>query len=192
MKKLAILGSGSGSNMQAISDAIADGSLEAKIVYVGSDNPEAYILERAQNIGVKPEVLDCAKFKSKFPQEAQAALAEKLQELGVDLLCLAGFMRLVGTPLLEAFPNKILNIHPSLLPAYPGLAAWEQAVTDGATESGCTVHLVDSGMDTGQIIAQAVVPTLPDDSAHSLHQRIQQEERTLYPQVISQILAKLD
>ena len=191
MKKLAILGSGSGSNMQAISDAIANNSLKAEIVYVGSDNPQAYILERAKAINVEPEILDCARFKNKFPAEAQSQLAKKLLNLEIDLLCLAGFMRLVKKPLLEAFPNKILNIHPSLLPKYPGLAAWEQAVTDGASESGCTVHYVDSGMDTGEIIAQAVVPIHSDDTSLTLHQRIQDQERVLYPEVIAKIITEL-
>lgn len=184
MKKLAILGSGSGSNMQAISDAIDDGTLQAEILLVASDHAEAYILERAQKKGIPTRLLDCGHYKQKFPAEEQARLAHDLKELGVDLICLAGFMRLVGAPLLEHFPDRIINIHPSLLPHYPGLAAWEQAIADGATESGCTVHYVDAGMDTGAIIAQRKVPVLPEDTAKSLHEKIQVEERTLYPQVI--------
>lgn len=191
MKKIAILGSGSGSNMQAIADAIADGIIPAEIVYVGTDNPDAYIQERAKSIGLTPHLLDCKGFQSKFPKITQAALAEHLKTLGVDLICLAGFIRLVGHPLLEAFPHRILNIHPSLLPAYPGLAAWEQAVNDGATESGCTVHYVDAGMDTGDIIAQTKVPVYIEDTATALHERIQVAERQLYPQVVKEVLAHL-
>ncbi len=174
--------------MQAIADAIAAGSLEAEIIYVGCDIEGAYIFERAEKFGLPCELIDCHGFKQKFPQEAQAALAQKLKNMGVDLICLAGFMRLVGQPLLDHFPNRILNIHPSLLPAYPGLHAWEQAITDGATESGCTVHYVDAGMDTGEIIAQAKVPVVIGDTAKSLHTRIQEEERKLYPLVVGQVL----
>jgi len=191
MKKIAILGSGSGSNMQSIADAINHGSLDAEIVYIGSDIEGAYIFERAQSLNLPCSLIDCKGFKSKFPKESQSELALHLKSLGVDLICLAGFMRLVGAPLLEHFPNRILNIHPSLLPAYPGLHAWEQAVSDGATESGCTVHYVDAGMDTGEIIQQARVPVLPDDTPSTLHQRIQIEERALYPAVVKQVLASL-
>ena len=182
--KLGVLGSGSGSNMQAILDAIEDGSLDAEIVLVMSDHPDAYILERAREAGITAEVIDCGGFKTKFPDESQSAVAEKLKSHGVDIVCLAGFMRLVKQPMLDIFPERILNIHPSLLPAYPGLMAWRQAVEDGASESGCTVHFVDAGMDTGPIILQAKVPVLVDDTADTLHARIQVEEHQLYPDAI--------
>lgn len=188
---LGILGSGSGSNMQAIQDAIADGRLKARIALVLSDNPEGYILERAREAGIPSQVIDCRGFASKFPEEAQEETAAALKEAGVELVCLAGFMRLVKQPLLAAFPDRILNIHPALLPAYPGLEAWTQAVEDGATESGCTVHYVDAGMDTGPIIAQAKVPVLPDDTPQSLHKRIQVEEHRLYPEAIMAVAGKL-
>lgn len=191
MKKIAILGSGSGSNMQAIADAISAGKINAEIVYVGCDIEGAFLFQRAKNLGLECELIDCLGYKQKFPAEVQSALAEKLKEMGVDLICLAGFMRLVGQPLLQVFPDRILNIHPSLLPAYPGLHAWEQAVDDGATKSGCTVHYVDAGMDTGEIIAQATVPVLPGDTAKTLHERIQIEERKLYPLVVAEVLSKL-
>jgi len=184
MLRLGILGSGSGSNMQAILDAIRNGTLEAQIVLVLSDNPEGFILQRAEGAGVPTGLIDCRGFRTRFPEDAQQETADALRDAGVDLVCLAGFMRLVKRPLLEAFPNRILNIHPSLLPAYPGLHAWEQAVDDGATESGCTVHYVDAGMDTGPIIIQAKVPVLPDDTAASLHARIQVEEHRIYPEAI--------
>jgi phosphoribosylglycinamide formyltransferase-1 len=187
--KLGVLGSGSGSNMQAILDAIEDGSLDAEIVLVMSDHPDAYILERARKAGIAAEVIDCGGYKTKFPDASQSAVAEKLKSLGVDIVCLAGFMRLVKQPMLDVFPERILNIHPSLLPAYPGLMAWKQAVDDRAQESGCTVHYVDAGMDTGPVILQARVPVLTDDTADSLHQRIQIEEHRLYPEAIRKVAA---
>ena len=185
--KLGVLGSGSGSNMQAILDAIEDGSLDAEIVLVLSDHPDAFILERARKAGITAEVIDCGGFKTKFPDESQSAVAKKLKALGVDIVCLAGFMRLVKQPMLDIFPDRILNIHPSLLPAYPGLMAWKQAVEDGARESGCTVHYVDAGMDTGPTILQATVPVLTNDTADTLHARIQVEEHQLYPAAIRMV-----
>ena len=189
--KLGVLGSGSGSNMQAILDAIEAGTLHAEIVLVLSDNDDAYILERARSAGITAEVIDCGGFKQKFPDPQQAVVAQRLADAGVDLVCLAGFMRLVKQPMLDVFPQRILNIHPSLLPAYPGLMAWKQAVEDGATESGCTVHYVDAGMDTGPIIQQAKVPVLADDTADTLHQRIQVEEHRIYPEVIGQLAERI-
>ena len=168
LPKLGILGSGSGSNCQSIYDAIQSGSLRAEIAVVMSDKPDAYILERAQ-----------------------ASVAARLKQYGVDCVCLAGFMRLVKLPLLKEFPSRILNIHPSLLPAFPGLHAWEQAVNAGAAESGCTVHYVDDGMDTGPILGQARVPVLPGDTPESLHARIQEQEHTLYPAMIARVLETL-
>lgn len=187
--KLGVLGSGSGSNMQAILDAIDNGSLKAEIVLVLSDHPDAYILERAARAGIPHALIDCHGYSQKFPDEAQAAVARQLKQAGAEIICLAGFMRLVKAPLLDAFPRRILNIHPSLLPAYPGLMAWKQAVEDGATESGCTVHYVDAGMDTGPVILQAKVPVLSDDSAETLHARIQVEEHKLYPAAIRDVAA---
>ena len=188
--KLGVLGSGSGSNMQAILDAIRDGSLNAEIVLVLSDIPDAYILERAENAGIAAEVIDCQGYETRFPDESQHAVAEKLKSAGVDIVCLAGFMRLVKQPLLDAFPERILNIHPSLLPAFPGLMAWKQAVDAGVEESGCTVHFVDAGMDTGPIILQSRVPVLPDDTAETLHARIQEQEHSLYPEAIKLVASR--
>ena len=189
--RLGILGSGSGSNMQAILDAIEDGSLDAEIVLVLSDNPGAFILDRATSNGIPAGLIDCRGFRSKFPDEAQAETARRLLEAGVDIVCLAGFMRLVKRPLLDAFPGRILNIHPSLLPEFPGIDAWKQALAAGATEAGCTVHYVDAGMDTGPIICQAKVPVFPDDTPESLHARIQIEEHRLYPAAIELVAAGL-
>jgi len=189
--RLGILGSGSGSNMQAILDAIAAGTLDAEIVLVLSDNPDGYILERAKKAGIPTALINCRGFKTKFPEEAQLETVAALQAAGVDLICLAGFMRLVKAPLLEAFPDRILNIHPALLPAFPGVAAWKQAVEAKVSETGCTVHYVDDGMDTGPVILQAKVPVFPDDTAETVHQRIQVEEHRLYPEAIRKVAASL-
>lgn len=191
MLRLAVLGSGSGSNCQSIFNAIKDGRLDAEVVIVLSDNPDAYILERARQHGVPAEVMDCGGYKNKFPFEVQAAVADKLKALNVDMVCLAGFMRLVKEPLLSAFPRRILNIHPALLPAFPGVEAWRQALEAGATQAGCTVHYVDAGMDTGEILMQAYVPVLPDDTAESLHARIQVQEHILYPAAILSAISRL-
>lgn len=189
--RLAVLGSGSGSNCQSIFNAIDDGRLDAEVVIVLSDKPDAYILERAKQRGVRAEVMDCQGYKNKFPLEVQEALAHQLKELKIDLICLAGFMRLVKEPLLSAFPRRILNIHPALLPAFPGVEAWKQALEAGATQAGCTVHYVDAGMDTGEIIMQAYVPVLPDDTAASLHARIQVQEHILYPAAILSAVSRI-
>lgn len=182
---LGILGSGSGSNMQAILDAIDAGTLDARISIVLSDNPDAFILERARKRGIATAHIDCRGFKTKFPEEAQQETAEKLKAAGVDLVCLAGFLRLVKRPLLDSFPDRILNIHPALLPAFPGLESWKQALDAGVSETGCTVHYVDEGMDTGPVILQEKVPVLPGDTAESLHARIQVAEHRLYPAAIA-------
>lgn len=177
--------------MQAILDAIEAGTLAAEIALVLSDVPGAYILERASKAGIPTAPIDCGDFKSKFPDEAQLQVASDLKEAGVDLVCLAGFMRLLRAPLLDHFPGRIINIHPSLLPNYPGLHAWTQAVDDGASESGCTVHYVDAGVDTGPIIAQAAVPVLPDDTPEILHARIQVQEHRIYPEAIAEAAKNL-
>ena len=184
---LGVLGSGSGSNLQAILDAIADGTLDAQIGLVLSDNPDAFILERAMKHGIETGVIDCLGFKTKFPEDVQVETALRLKAAGVELVCLAGFLRLVKRPLLDAFPNRILNIHPALLPAYPGLESWKQALDAGEKKAGCTVHLVDEGMDTGPIILQESVPILSDDTAEALHARIQVIEHRLYPAAIRKV-----
>ncbi len=184
---LGVLGSGSGSNMQAIFDAIDAGALDARIAIVLSDNPDAFILDRARKRGIETGVIDCRGFKTKFPEDAQQETAARLKTAGVELVCLAGFLRLVRRPLLDVFPHRILNIHPSLLPAFPGLESWKQALDAGASEAGCTVHFVDEGMDTGPIVLQEAVPILAGDTAESLHARIQVVEHRLYPAAIRQL-----
>ena len=186
--RLAVLGSGSGSNCQSIFNAIDDGRLDAEVVLVLSDHKDAFILERARRRGVPAE---CGGFKNKFPLELQAEIAAKLQALRVDLVCLAGFMRLVKQPLLQAFPNRILNIHPALLPNFPGVEAWKQALEASVSQTGCTVHYVDAGMDSGEIIMQAFVPVLPGDTPESLHARIQVQEHILYPAAILSALSRV-
>ncbi len=188
---IGVLGSGSGSNMQAILDAIDAGTLDARIGLVLSDKPEAYILERARSRGIPTGLIDCRGYRTKFPEEAQVETAVRLKAAGVDLVCLAGFLRLVRAPLLEAFPGRILNIHPALLPAFPGLEAWKQALDAGVAETGCTVHFVDEGMDTGPVILQQSVPVLEGDTAESLHARIQVVEHRLYPEAIRKVGATL-
>lgn len=190
MLTLGILGSGSGSNMQAILDAIESGQLLARIAIVLSDNPDAYILERAKLHGIPAEIIDCAPHLNRFPEKTQGETARKLKQAGVDLVCLAGFLRLVKKPLLDQFPGRILNIHPSLLPAFPGLEAWKQALAAGASEAGVTVHVVDSGMDTGPIVSQESVAIAPGDTADTLHARIQVVEHRLYPAAIAQFASQ--
>lgn len=185
---LGILGSGSGSNMQAILDAIDSGTLNARISIVLSDCPDALILERARKRGIETGVIDCSGFRNKFPDEAQRETAQRLLAAGVEVVCLAGFLRLVKRPLLDYFPNKIINIHPSLLPAFPGLEAWKQALDAGVTEAGCTVHFVDEGVDTGPILLQESLPILAGETADSLHARIQCIERRIYPDALRKLL----
>ncbi len=185
MLTLGILGSGSGSNMQAILDAIEEGTLDARIGLVLSDKPDAYILDRARAHGIPTGIIDCLQHRTRFPEKKQEETALHLKSAGVELVCLAGFLRLVKSPLLDVFPSAIINIHPSLLPAFPGLEAWKQALHAGVSETGVTVHLVDEGMDTGPILGQEAVPVLPGDTPETLHARLQVVEHRLYPEVIS-------
>ena len=182
--RLGILGSGSGSNFASILMAIESGRLLAEIVLVISDNPNAYLLERAKKAGIPTNLINCDSYQNKFPEEAQIRVADLLKKADVDLVCLAGFMRLVKVPLLEAFPRRIINIHPSLLPEFPGLKAWKQAWKAEAKEVGCTIHRVDEGIDTGKILAQSTIQVSPEDTAETLHKKIQEQEHILYPKVI--------
>ena len=188
--RLGVLGSGKGSNYRAIQEAIVRGDLNAETRVVLSDVEGAGILGLARGYGVRAEHIAPGRFKTKLEPEAEARVVEILKEEGVELVVLAGYMRMVKEPLLAAFPRRIINIHPSLLPAFPGLEAWKQALTAGVSETGCTVHYVDAGMDTGPVIAQRRVPVLPSDTVETLHARIQVAEHEVYPEVVRGIARK--
>lgn len=183
---LGILGSGKGSNCRAILDRIRDRSLPAEARVVISDVLDAPILDIAREFGVPNAYLPPGHFRTRLEPRVEMELVHMLQDAEVDLVVLAGFMRVLKAPMLEAFPEKIVNIHPSLLPKFPGLEAWKQALAAGETEAGCTVHYVDGQIDHGEIIAQRRVPILPDDTPESLHFRIQIAERELYPAVLGE------
>ena len=188
MIRLGVLGSGSGTNFAAIAEAIKNGEVTgAEIVLVISDVKGAKILERAEKFGIPNMYLPADNFKTKLDGGQEQEYIKALKNAGVDYVILAGFMRMVKKGLLEAFPRKIINIHPALLPAFPGLQSWKQALDYGVKIAGCTVHYVDAGMDTGAIIAQAAVPVLDDDTPETLHARIQEQEHRLYPEVIQQL-----
>ena len=183
---IGVLISGRGSNLQALIDAIAEGRLEARIAVVLSNRADAAGLERARAAGVETLVVDHRGFPSR--DAFDRVLARELTERGVSLVCLAGFMRLIGGPLLEAFPNAILNIHPSLLPAFPGVDAQRQALEHGAKVTGATVHLVTSELDGGPIVLQAPVPVRDDDTTETLSARILIEEHRIYPEAVRIVL----
>jgi phosphoribosylglycinamide formyltransferase-1 len=181
---LGVLGSGAGSNMQSIVDAIEAGELDAEIKLTLADFPDAKILERARNHGIRAEYLDCAPFKTKLEGVAEDRCIDMLKAAGVDTVVLAGFMRIVKPKLLAAFPNRVVNIHPALLPAFPGVHGWTQALDYGCKVAGVTVHFVDAGTDTGPIIVQKSVPVLEDDTPESLHARIQEQEHIAFPEAL--------
>ena len=183
---LGILGSGKGSNCRAILEQIRNGNLCAEARVVISDVFDAGILDIAREFGVPNAYLAPGNFRTRLSPEAELALVRMLRDAAVELVVLAGYMRILKSPTLEAFPHKILNVHPSLLPKFPGLEAWRQALAAHETVTGCTVHYVDPGVDSGEIIAQREVPILPDDTPESLHERIQIAERELYPAAIAQ------
>ncbi|HXG46487.1 MAG TPA: phosphoribosylglycinamide formyltransferase [Methylomirabilota bacterium] len=183
--RLGVLGSGKGSNFVAIADACAAGLIPAEVALVLCDVPDAPILERARERGLLAEHIPPGRFRTKLDEDAERQYVRRLQEAGVDLVVLAGFMRVLKGDFLRAFSGRVVNIHPSLLPAFPGLAAWKQALDYGVKITGCTVHFVDQGIDSGPIIAQETVAVLPGDTPDTLHERIQMAERRLYPTVIA-------
>ena len=187
--KIGVLGSGKGSNFRAILSEIQAGRLDAEAVLVMSDVEGARILDLARGAGIPAQVIREPKFRTKLSPEVEADVAARLRDAGVGLVVLAGYMRMVKAPLLDAIPRRVINIHPSLLPAFPGLESWRQALEAGVGKTGCTVHFVDSGMDTGEIIAQAEVPVHPGDTAESLHARIQVEEHKIYPSVVARFVS---
>jgi len=180
--KLAVLVSGNGTNLQALIDQIEQGSLAAEISIVVSNVKQAHALERAKNHGIKPVFLDP---KSCSGKEAfDRALTDLLQSEAVDLVCLAGYMRILGKAFISSFAGRIINIHPSLLPAFPGLHPQRQALEHGVKFSGCTVHFVDEGVDSGPIILQSVVPLYDSDDEETLSQRILEQEHLVYPRAV--------
>ena len=189
MSRLAIgiLGSGKGSNSRAILQQIRTGKVDADPRLIVSDVENSGMLQIAREFGVPGKFFPSAKFRTRYEADEETELANLLKTAGVDLVVLAGFMRVLKEPMLTAFPHRIINLHPSLLPKFPGLEAWSQALTVGEKVTGCTVHYVDAGVDTGEIIAQREVPILPGDTAESLHARIQIAERELYPETIGKI-----
>lgn len=182
MLTLGVLVSGRGSNLQSIIDHIETGELHARIAVVISDQENAFALERAQKHGIATEVVPASRGMSR--EDYDTNLVQILKGYGVELVILAGFMRIISPVLIKAYPNRIMNIHPALLPAFPGLHVQKKAVDYGVKFSGCTVHFVDEGMDTGPIILQAAVPVLDDDTEESLAARILKEEHKAYPKAI--------
>jgi phosphoribosylglycinamide formyltransferase-1 len=187
--RIAVLGSGKGSNCRSILDAIEAGTLNARIVCVLSDVEDAYILERARQHGIPTAFISGAPFKTKLAGDAEQRYLAELRRHGTEAIALAGFIRMLKKDFLDAFRGRIVNIHPSLLPAFPGLESWKQALAYGVKVTGCTVHFIDAGMDTGPIILQRAVPVLDDDTPDTLHARIQVEEHKAYPEAL-RILAR--
>ena len=187
MKKLAlgILGSGKGSNCRAILEQISAGKLSAEARLIVSDVFDAGILDIAREFGVPNSYLPPGSFRTRLEPVVEMQLVKLLKDAGVELVVLAGFMRVLKETMLNAFPRRIINLHPSLLPKFPGIEAWKQALAAGERVTGCSVHYVDAGIDSGEIIAQRKVPVLPGDTAESLHSRIQIAERALYPETIA-------
>ncbi len=179
-----MLGSGNGSNCEAILQACDRGQIPGRVAVVVSDLADAFILERARKRGIPAHFVGPSRFKTKLEPELETQMVSILREAGVELVALAGYMRVVKTPLLMAFAGKILNVHPSLLPSFPGLHAWEQALNFGVRVTGCTVHFVNEGVDAGPVVLQQAVPVLAGDTPATLHQRIQVAEHALLPEAI--------
>ncbi len=183
--RIGVLGSGKGSNFVAIADAVAAGKIPAEIAIVLSDVETAGILAHARDRKIPAPFIPPGKFRTKLDEEAERAFVAALQNAGVDLIVLAGFMRVLKGDFLRAFAGRIVNIHPSLLPCFPGLESWKQALDHGVKVAGCTVHFVDAGVDAGAIIGQTAVPVLDHDTPESLHQRIHAAEHELYPRCVA-------
>ena len=178
---IGVLASGKGSNLRVIIESIKSGSLPVDIGIVLSDNPEAGALKIAKEKGVKALYVPPGRHKTFLEKEVEKKYVSALKEAKVELVCLSGFMRVIKEEFFSAFSGKILNIHPALLPAFPGLQAWKQAIEAGVKFSGCTVHFVERDVDAGPIIMQAVVPVEEDDTPETLHHRIQKKEHIIYP-----------
>jgi len=191
MIRIGILGSGRGSNCRAILQSIRDGKLNAKATVVISDVLDAPILEIAREFGVANAYLPPGHFRTRLEPKVEAQLVKMLQDAEVELVVLAGFMRVLKEQMLAAFPRRIVNIHPSLLPKFPGLEAWKQALAANEKWTGVTVHYVDEKIDHGDIIVQRRVPVMSDDTPESLHARIQEAEHVLYPEALERVFRKL-
>ena len=189
--RLGVLGSGKGSNFRALMEQINDGRLDAEVRIVISDVEDAGILSLARDFQIPGLYVRPGRFRAKLEPEVEKDVVRLLREASVELVILAGFMRIAKQPLLEAFPRKIINIHPSLLPKFPGLEAWKQALAAGEKLTGCTVHYVEAGIDTGEILGHRTVPILADDTPDRLHVRIQKAEHVLLPAVVADIAARL-
>ncbi len=185
--RLGVLGSGQGSNFAAMADAVEAGKIPAEVALVLSDVESAGILAHARDRKIPAQFIPPGKFRTKLDEEAERAFVGALQEAKVDLIVLAGFMRVLKGEFLRAFEGRIVNIHPSLLPSFPGLEAWKQALDHGVKVTGCTVHFVDAGVDSGAIIGQQTVPVLDHDTPDSLIQRIHTAEHELYPKCVAAI-----
>jgi phosphoribosylglycinamide formyltransferase-1 len=185
--RVGVLGSGKGSNFVAIADACAAGRVPAEVAIVISDVQQSGILEHAKERNIPARYIEPGKFRTKLDDNAERAFVEELQRANVELIALAGFMRVLKGEFLRTFEGRIINIHPSLLPSFPGLEAWKQALDHGVKVTGCSVHYVDAGVDSGPIIAQQTVPVLDSDTAESLHHRIQIAEHELYPKCVAAI-----
>lgn len=188
---LGILGSGKGSNCRAILESIRSGALAAEARVVISDVFDAPILDIAREFSIPNAYLPPGGFRTRLEPQAEVDLVRMLRDASVELIALAGFMRVLKAPMLNAFPRRIINIHPSLLPKFPGLEAWRQALEAGEKVTGCTVHYVDEEIDHGDVIAQREVQILPDDTPEKLHARIQIAEHELYPAVIGHVCGQL-
>ena len=188
--RVAILASGNGSNFEALAHQFQAGLLPGELAFVFSDHHDAYVLERAQRLNVRAFSFEVKEFENKAAYEK--ALLQLLQEQQIDLIVLAGYMRIIGQTLLSYYSNRILNIHPSLLPSFPGLHGIKDAYEYGVKVTGVTVHLVDDGVDTGPIIAQEPVMILPEDTLESLEEKIHQTEHRLYPKVLRDVLLQSD
>jgi phosphoribosylglycinamide formyltransferase 1 len=185
--RLGVLGSGKGSNFRALMERINDGRLNAEVRIVISDVEDAGILSLARDFQIPGLYVRPGRFRTKLEPEVEEDVVRLLREASVELVILAGFMRIAKRSLLDAFPRKIINIHPSLLPKFPGLEAWKQALGAAETVTGCTVHYVEAGVDSGEILAQETVPILPDDTPERLHARIQKAEHVLLPVVVADL-----
>jgi phosphoribosylglycinamide formyltransferase-1 len=185
--RVGVLGSGKGSNFVTIADACAAGRVPAEIALVLSDVQQSGILEHAKERNIPAQFIEPGKFRTKLDDNAERAFVDELQRAKVDLIALAGFMRVLKGEFLRTFEGRIINIHPSLLPSFPGLEAWKQALDYGVKVTGCSVHFVDAGVDSGPIIAQKTVPVLDSDTLESLHHRIQIAEHELYPKCVAAI-----